>query len=725
MPPCVAGMVSRSNHGIFRFPFSCSSRSPRKLDFAVSHDDSKDHSDDQMEVSGQEDMSPECRALLSPLQPDNAARARVKRKFPGGSPGLGLFAHVSPYRAKNSPRVSPSKRTKLSFGGQGQENQMVGCKVISGLGTRPPLRTIQKKADHEFTPPVGLPPKRLTSTSTMSPFVSRLTGSPVVMSPCSSSSDGFSELLLDEDANLPPSSPPSSAASLCLNSLLMGSILSLPKPQGAVSSSSSGTNQTLDAGYMKKKTTTTNDSMDTEDVVSAKRKPMTKTMTNAAAAASTSSNNDELGFRGRVPLRRALSYAGGTPQTSGTKSARSLFGTNFDNDGSPLLTSRAKKAAPMNDENAPPSSQSTGVHQSNPHSTTTIRKMSSMTTSSSVSLSWDTESCPAPLTKLKRLSSVVEEDADATATMPPDLSGLRERCANVPLAHFKSDSNFSLAARAFRRSTSDTHAIINRALNRSEKRPDLIADCSRPYCLPFVTEGVKHPDLKNITPDTLNKVLRGDYKNVITTFTVIDCRFPYEFDGGHVVGAVNIYTKDQILKEILPNEPCIAPAVSSGSGGGGNHLLGGCVASSSSSPASSTSGSGSDSTPDSSPDNDGKGTHKERNILIFHCEFSSERGPSLLRFLRNRDRGLNANNYPALHFPELYLLDGGYKAFYERYPHQCTPIAYKTMLDPNHMADLRHFKAKAKTWSGDAMATAAKSSVGGSRRKAACRKQFL
>lgn len=57
----------------------------------------------------------------------------------------------------------------------------------------------------------------------------------------------------------------------------------------------------------------------------------------------------------------------------------------------------------------------------------------------------------------------------------------------------------------------------------------------------------------------------------------------------------------------------------------------------------------------------------KRVIIIFHCEFSSERGPSLLRFLRNQDRALNQDVYPYLHYPELYLLEGGYKSFYENF----------------------------------------------------------
>ena len=58
---------------------------------------------------------------------------------------------------------------------------------------------------------------------------------------------------------------------------------------------------------------------------------------------------------------------------------------------------------------------------------------------------------------------------------------------------------------------------------------------------------------------------------------------------------------------------------------------------------------------------------QKRVIIIFHCEFSSERGPSLLRFLRNQDREINQDIYPYLHYPELYLLEGGYKSFYENF----------------------------------------------------------
>ena len=38
------------------------------------------------------------------------------------------------------------------------------------------------------------------------------------------------------------------------------------------------------------------------------------------------------------------------------------------------------------------------------------------------------------------------------------------------------------------------------------------------------------------------------------------------------------------------------------------------------------------------------------------------------RFMRKLDREGNGMDFPRLYYPELYLLDGGYKAFYEKHP---------------------------------------------------------
>lgn len=72
-----------------------------------------------------------------------------------------------------------------------------------------------------------------------------------------------------------------------------------------------------------------------------------------------------------------------------------------------------------------------------------------------------------------------------------------------------------------------------------------------------------------------------------------------------------------------------------------------------------------------------KGIKNESNsctpVLIFHCEYSLKRGPRLWSFLRSLDRNANMEHYPNLQYPEIYLLRGGYRLFTHMYPDLCTP----------------------------------------------------
>ncbi|XP_052770954.1 M-phase inducer phosphatase-like [Mya arenaria] len=190
-----------------------------------------------------------------------------------------------------------------------------------------------------------------------------------------------------------------------------------------------------------------------------------------------------------------------------------------------------------------------------------------------------------------------------------------------------------------------TNGIIS-AVETLETGNDMIADGSSKYSLPTIPG--KHHDLTAISPEVMADVIRGCFNDIIGDVTIVDCRYPYEFEGGHIRGAVNLYTKDEV-----------------------NSLL---------------------QTPLS---------NDKRHVLIFHCEFSSERGPKMYRFLRAQDRMLNSERYPRLNFPEVYLLHGGYKAFFNKYQDLCDPISYKPMLHKNHSADLRHFRVKSKSWTGE------------------------
>ncbi|XP_015181258.1 PREDICTED: M-phase inducer phosphatase isoform X1 [Polistes dominula] len=201
---------------------------------------------------------------------------------------------------------------------------------------------------------------------------------------------------------------------------------------------------------------------------------------------------------------------------------------------------------------------------------------------------------------------------------------------------------------------SQAHALIKSAIHRSVTDADLTGDFSKPCILPLA-EG-RHDDLKSISVDTLAALMRGDFKQYIDSFVIVDCRYPYEFDGGHIEGALNLYSKELIeqhLLDPLTNIPEIQP----------NSI--------------------------------------KRRILVFHCEFSWERGPNLSRFLRNIDRQRNKEHYPALHYPEVYLLHGGYEQFYKEQRNLCVPQGYKPMSDPNHEADLKQFRVKSKSWQGE------------------------
>ena len=62
----------------------------------------------------------------------------------------------------------------------------------------------------------------------------------------------------------------------------------------------------------------------------------------------------------------------------------------------------------------------------------------------------------------------------------------------------------------------------------------------------------------------------------------------------------------------------------------------------------------------------------EKVIIVFHCEYSSKRAPAMIDKFRNMDREKNRGNYPELWYPDVYLLNGGYKQFYDSYPEYCS-----------------------------------------------------
>ncbi|XP_044931391.1 M-phase inducer phosphatase 3 isoform X3 [Mustela putorius furo] len=90
---------------------------------------------------------------------------------------------------------------------------------------------------------------------------------------------------------------------------------------------------------------------------------------------------------------------------------------------------------------------------------------------------------------------------------------------------------------------------------------------------------------------------------------------------------------------------------------------------------------------------------QKRIIIVFHCEFSSERGPRMCRSLRQEDRALN--QYPALYYPELYILKGGYRDFFPEYTELCEPQSYCPMHHQDHKAELLRCRSQSKAWEGE------------------------
>ncbi|KAK2740291.1 cell division cycle- protein [Myotisia sp. PD_48] len=139
------------------------------------------------------------------------------------------------------------------------------------------------------------------------------------------------------------------------------------------------------------------------------------------------------------------------------------------------------------------------------------------------------------------------------------------------------------------------------------------------------------PDcLPRIESNVLVDLVNGKYSDKYDNVTIIDCRFEYEYEGGHIDGAVNYNDKEQLAAELFNGEP------------------------------------------------------KPNTVLILHCEYSAHRAPIMAQYIRHRDRAVNVDEYPKLTFPEMYILHGGYSAFFTGYRSLCFPQNYVEMASKEH-----------------------------------------
>lgn len=166
-------------------------------------------------------------------------------------------------------------------------------------------------------------------------------------------------------------------------------------------------------------------------------------------------------------------------------------------------------------------------------------------------------------------------------------------------------------------------------------RPKFTSLPTKEYPIPIepVTSAIPY-----ISGDTYLKLIRGDYHEHYFKVVTLDCRFSYEFVGGHINGAQNLLTRQQLqsiysLNLTLQERKNFPRKAASDEG----------IATTNISP-------------------------KKSICFVFHCEFSSSRGPAWALLFRSIDRDKNHPRYPELDFENVFILEGGYHKFYQEYP---------------------------------------------------------
>lgn len=253
-------------------------------------------------------------------------------------------------------------------------------------------------------------------------------------------------------------------------------------------------------------------------------------------------------------------------------------------------------------------------------------------------------SMPSPVSR----PSIKRPDCPGDETTPVRVKRRRSLAGTHVTNLEQNPESPRMGSALLQRSKSFCQTDIEKLLDGEDGSNELIGDFTKPFILPTV-DG-KHQDLKYITSETMVAAVSDHFNHLVERLIIIDCRYPYEFIGGHIKGALNLHQEDQV-EDFLLKTPILS----------------------------------------SCPD--------KRVVIIFHCEFSSERGPRMCRFVRERDRAMN--EYPKLHYPELYILKGGYKDFYHEFKPQCEPESYVPMHHEDHKDDLRKFRLKSRTWAGE------------------------
>jgi len=187
----------------------------------------------------------------------------------------------------------------------------------------------------------------------------------------------------------------------------------------------------------------------------------------------------------------------------------------------------------------------------------------------------------------------------------------------------------------------DAHRHFDFSLHNSLS-PD---DFRQSYLLKTVDKPqVSNPSTyRSISADVL-KVLISEMspQDFQSRFVLIDCRYPYEYEGGHIKHAINLHDRRKIESIFYP-------------------------------------------------DDEKSFTEINEKIPIFYCEFSQKRGPRMAMQLRKCDRGQSTERWPHVDYQEIYILDKGYKEFFCQFKDCCVPSDYVPMTHPGYASQLKKY----------------------------------
>lgn len=242
-------------------------------------------------------------------------------------------------------------------------------------------------------------------------------------------------------------------------------------------------------------------------------------------------------------------------------------------------------------------------------------------------------------TQERRPQTANSPSGSGPSRQKPQFGSLTGTRNGSPLAsHSRRPSNpFNRARRQYRRSLSMFESpgdVVKAKPEESSPQNSLnsVMDLeeSQDPCLPHFFSEDLNDNIPRISRETFIGLMDGRYSDCYDQRIVIDCRFEYEYDGGHIDGAINYNDKELLAKHLFETPM------------------------------------------------------EGKTVLVFHCEYSAHRAPMMARHIRSEDRSVNAEYYPRLSYPDVYILDGGYSEFFNEHRELCYPQAYVAMGAEEH-----------------------------------------